>query len=170
MVIDYAIDELGIKQRRLQLSTIAKAVRAHRDAGTAPGDIELINNALLDSFPEIQMVDRKGGTFQIIRHEIDEGRPVIAWIVMAEDEGDILYHSVVVNGYDDDLTTLYYVDPEMEEDNYQLQVRVGTFVDDMLTVEGHLIRMQMTIKGQQDLFQRLHPIGKTRSRRGNKNE
>jgi len=164
MVIDYAIDELGITQKRLRLSTIAKTVRADPEAGTAPGDIELINIALLDSFPEIQIVDSKGGTFQIIKHEIDERRPVIAWIVIAEDEGDLLFHSVVVNGYNDDLTILYYVDPEMDNMNYQLSVPIGKFVDEMLTVEGHLIRMKITIKGQQDLFLRLHPLKKAHTR------
>jgi len=56
------------------------------------------------------------------------------------------------------LTTLYYIDPEMDEENYQLSAPVGRFIDDMLTVDGHLIKMVITIKGQQDLYQRLHPL------------
>jgi len=46
----------------------------------------------------------------------------------------------------------------MDEENYQLSAPVGRFIDDMLTVDGHLIKMVITIKGQQDLYQRLHPL------------
>ena len=162
MVIDYAIDELEVKQKKLTLKKIASIIGAHPVGGTAPGNIELINTALLESFPEVQIVDGKGGSFQVIRKEIDEGRPLIAWTVIAKDEDDILYHAVVINGYEEDLTTLHYVDPEMEEDNYQLSAKIGRFVDEMLTVDGHLIKMVITIKGQQDLYQRLHPLGRKR--------
>lgn len=165
MVLDYAIDEMGIKQKRLRLNSIATKVQAHPEAGTAPGNIELINGALLESFPEIQMIDNKGGTWSDIKNEIDEGRPIVAWIVIARDEGDIIYHSVVINGYDDALTTLYYIDPEQNEDNYQLSAPIGTFIDDWLTVDGHLIKMKTTIKGQQDLHQRLLPLKGVRKRR-----
>jgi len=169
MVIDYAIDELKVKQKRLRLSSIAKIVKTHPNGGTAPGDIELINAALLDSFPEIQIVDSKGGTFTDIRKEIDEEKLVIAWIVVAKDEEDTLFHSIVINGYDDNLTKIFYVDPEMEQNNYQLSAPIGKFIDEMLTVDGHLIRMKITIKGQQDLFKRLLPLKKTRKRK-DKNE
>ena len=158
MVIDYAIDELKVMQKRLSLKKIAGIIGAHPVAGTAPGNIELINSALLESFPEISLIDSKGGSFQTIRREIDAKRPLIAWIVIAADEQDILYHAVVVNGYEEDLTTLYYVDPEMDKENYQLSAPVGRFIDDKLTVDGHLIKMAITIKGQQDLYQRLHPL------------
>ena len=166
MVIDYAIDELKVKQKRLSLKKIAGIIGAHPVAGTAPGNIELINNDLLESFPEIALIDGKGGSFQTIRREIDAERPLIAWVVIAEDEQDILYHAVVVNGYEEDLTTLYYVDPEMDEENYQLSAPVGRFIDEMLTVDGHLINMVITIKGQQDLYQRLHPLkGKRKAKK-----
>ena len=168
MVIDYAIDELGVKQKRLKLRTIAKIVGAHPEAGTPPGNIEHINILLGDSFPEIRMMDSVGGTFSVIKEEIDEGRPVVAWIKIAEDEEDLLFHSVVVNGYDEHLTTIYYIDPEQDTNNYQLKDPIGTFIDDKLTVDGHLIRMKTTIKGQQDLFRRLHPLSETRTRRRKK--
>jgi len=57
----------------------------------------------------------------------------------------------------------------MEQNNYQLSAPIGKFIDEMLTVDGHLIRMKITIKGQQDLFKRLLPLKKTRKRK-DKNE
>lgn len=168
MLIDYAIDELNIDQSRLRVTTIAKALRTHPNIGTIPGDIERINSKLADSFPHIQVKDQIGGEFHDIKNEIDDTtypKPVIAWIVIAEDEGDQLYHAVLVNGYSEDLTKIYYVDPEMIPENYQCEAEVGDFIDNKLTRGGHLVKLVVTKRGEKDLMGGIHPIKRRRRRR-----
>ena len=166
MLVDYAIDELQIDQKRLRIRTIAKALRTHPNGGTAPGDIERINSELADSFPHIQVKDQIGGGFNDIREEIDEPkrRPLIAWIVIARDDGDPIFHAVLINGYSRDRTKIYYVDPEMTQENHQCEAEVGDFINNKLTVEGHLIKLVITERGEKDLMGGLHPIRKRRQR------
>lgn len=167
MLIDYAIDELKVDQKRLRVSTIAKALRTHPDIGTIPGDIERINVKLVDSFPQIQVKDQIGGEFKDIRSEIDDEppRPVIAWLVIAQDDGDSIFHAVVVNGYSEDLTTIYCVDPEMTKENHQREVEVGDFIDNKLTRKGHLVKLVITERGAKDLMGGIHPIKRRRRRK-----
>jgi len=165
MVIDYAIDELNVDQKRLRVRTIAKTTGTHPDIGTIPGNIERINESLKDSFPQIQFHDTIGGEFGDIREEIDNGRPVIAWLVIAKDEGDTIFHSVLVNGYSEDRTRILYVDPEQTEEHHQRHAEVGDFINNKLTSDGHLVRLSLTLRGEKDLMGGIHPIGRRRRRR-----
>ena len=165
MVIDYAIDELKVDQRRLRERTIAKTTGTHPDIGTIPGNIERINESLKDSFPQLQFHDAIGGEFRDITEEIDNDRPVIAWLVVAKDEGDILFHSVVINGYSEDRTRIFYVDPELTEEHHQREAEVGDFISNKLTSEGRLVRLTLTLRGEKDLMGGIHPIGRRRRRR-----
>lgn len=162
MVIDYSRERLGVEQRRLSLSMIARELRADPDAGTAPGDIERVNALLIDSFPQVQLRGKIGGNFEEIRAEIDQERPVIAWIEVIRDEQDILRHAVVINGYSSDLRKIFYVDPAMTKDNHQCEVEIGDFVDNKLGVEGHLIKLETTVVGQKDLRGRIRPLKRRR--------
>ena len=162
MVIDYAIDSLRVKQRSLRLRKIARELRTDPDAGTSPGDIERVNTLLLDSFPQIQLRGKKMGTFGEIRDEIDQERPVIAWIELVRDEDDILFHAVVVKGYSSDLSKIFYIDPNKTEDDHQCEAEVGDFIDNKLGVEGHLIKLEITLIGQKDLRGRIRPLKRRR--------
>jgi len=165
MVIDYVIDELKVDQIKLRVRTIAKTTGTHRDIGTIPGNIERINEKLKDSFPQIQFLDTIGGEFMDIAEEIDNDRPVIAWLVIAKDEGDTLFHSVVINGYAEDRTRILYVDPELTEEHCQREAEVGDFISNKLTSEGHLVKITLTTRGAKDLMGGIHPIGRRRRRR-----
>ena len=150
---------MNVKQKRLQIKTIAKALRTHPDAGTAPGDIERINMKLTDSFPQIQLKDQLGGSLpEIIEETENNEHPIIAWLVVARDEGDIIYHAVLINGVSEDRTRVFYVDPEMNLHDCQCDEETGTFIDDMLTVNGHLVKLIVTEKGQKDLLGKMHPL------------
>lgn len=163
MVVDYAIKELGVKQKKLRISTIAKELQTHPDGGTAPGDIERVNALLTESFPQIRLIDKKTGTFLEIQDEIENSRPIIAWLELVRDEDDILFHAVVINGYSSNLTTIYYVDPAMTVEDHQCDAEVGDFIDEKLGVEGHLIKLETTLKGQKDLMGRIKPLKRRRN-------
>ena len=165
MVIDYAIDELKVDQKKLRVRTIAKITGTHRDIGTILGNIERINEQLKDSFPQIQFLDTIGGEFMDIAEEIDNDRPVIAWLVIAKDEGDTLFHSVVINGYAEDRTRILYVDPELTEEHCQREAEVGDFISNKLTSEGQLVKITVTTSGAKDVLGGIHPRGRRRLRR-----
>ena len=165
MVIDYSIDELGVDQRRLRESTIAKTTGTHPDAGTIPGNIERINDKLNNSFPQMQFRDNIGGEFSDIIEDIDNKIPVIAWVVVARDEGNIIFHSIVINGYSEDRTRIFYIDPELTHEHFQKEIEVGDFISNKLTSEGHLVRLNLTERGEKDLMGGIHPIGRRKRRR-----
>lgn len=162
MVIDYAIDVLGVDQKRLRLGKIAAILGTHYLAGTPPGAIERINQELGESIPRIQFKSQIGGRFDEIREEIDEGRPVIAWIDIASVEEDTIRHAVVVTGYDPEKKEIYYVDPEMMVENHEKTVEMGDFIDNKLGVRGHLVKLIITEIGQVDLMGRIVSLKKRR--------
>ena len=164
MVIDYAIDVLGVDQRRLSISKIAKVLGTHRFSGTPPGAIEKINSLLSESIPRIQFKSQLSGRFEDIKREIDEGKPVIAWINISPNEEDIIMHAVVVVGYDEEKKEIYYVDPEMTAENHEKRIEIGDFIDNKLGVRGHLVKLIITERGQIDLMGRI--VSSRRRRRG----
>jgi hypothetical protein len=165
MVIDYAITELRVEQKRLRISKIAEELGAHYLAGTPPGGIERVNLLLAESIPNIQFKSQLSGSFDEIKKEIDEGRPVIAWIEIVGKDGDTIRHAVVVNGYDPEKKEIYYVDPEMTPENHERIAEIGDFIDNKLGVRGHLVKLLISTIGQKDLMGRIIPLKKRRSRK-----
>ena len=165
MVIDYAINELRVKQKRLRISKIAEELGAHYLAGTPPGGIERVIILLADSIPNIQLKSQLSGNFDEIKKEIDEERPVITWIEIVGKDGDTIRHAVVVNGYDPEKKEIYYIDPEMAAENHERIVEIGDFIDNKLGVRGHLVKLIISTIGQKDLMGRIIPL---KRRRGHK--
>jgi len=163
MIIDYAIDLLRVKQKRLRIGKIAEELGAHYLAGTPPGGIERVNLLLADSIPNIQFKSQLSGRFEDLKKEIDEGRPVIAWIEIVGKDGDTIRHAVVINGYDPEKKEIYYVDPEMTAENHEKTAEIGDFIDNKLGVRGHLVKLIISAIGQKDLMGRIVPFKKRRS-------
>ena len=125
MVIEYAKRTLNVKIGRISLKRIAKAINANID-GTAFDDIENINELLENSNPLMEFKIKMPGNFTEIRNELDEGRPVIAWINIAEPPDEV-WHSVVIKGYDIQRNIIIYMDPQFGE----REEAIGTFLKKM---------------------------------------
>lgn len=165
MVIDYAIDELKVSQRRLTINAIAKCTRTHPLEGTIIMDIERINELLIDSVPQISFKDQVGGSLPDIIMELHGENPVplIAWILGVEDDGDRIFHSIVINGVPEDRTQIFYVDPARTEDDYQCDEEIGEFLDNKLGVSGRLVKLKISKKGHKDLLGKVHPLTRGRN-------
>ena len=162
MVIDFAIDELGVKQKRLSLRKIADALQTHKYGGTVRNNIELINSLLADSVPQIRFQSQVLARFDDIKKEIDEGRPVIAWIDIAPSDEDILKHAVIVKCYDLQKGEIKFVDPEMTLENHVKTMKLGVFVDEKLGVEGRITKLIISPIGQKNLIGRIKPYERRR--------
>jgi len=162
MVIGYAIDVLGIQQNRITVGRVAKALRTHRLSGTAPGDLELVNSLLTESVPQIQFKSQISGRFEDIKTEIDRERPLIAWINISPDRDDTIWHAVVIHGYDLDDNKIYFIDPEMNVEDYERTSEIGYFLDNKLGVDGRLIKLIISKVGQMDLRGKIRPFKKKR--------
>lgn len=165
MVLDYAIDILDIKQKKLSLKTVAGSTYSDVNSGTSPLCAELVNALLLESSPNIQFKTVTPGTFKDIQAEIDANRPVIAWINVLDSRDGITWHVVVVNGYEENKREIYYLDPLLEEQYAQKACEVGSFIDLKLGQTGKLIKLVISQEGQKDLFGRVVPPKKRRRRR-----
>ena len=157
MVIDYAIDTIGVKQKRVSLSRISEVLKTHRISGTVRENIELINPELRDSVPRIRFQSQISARFSDIEEEIDACRPVIAWINIAPSDEDMIKHAVVITGYDIQKNEIYFVDPEMTVENHIRTLEMGTFFDEKLGVEARIIKLNISEIGQKHLNGRVTP-------------
>jgi hypothetical protein len=152
IVLNYASDVLGIQQRKIRLGTIAKTIGATPVMGTTLGSVEFINSRLDESHPPMKFKRQLSGTYDEIKTEIDEDRPVIAWIDKRQIVDDEVWHSVVINGYDEDLRRIYYCDPALSEEYWQKESESGDFIMNKLSPQGHLVKLIIGGKGQQTLI------------------
>lgn len=152
IVLNYAIDVLGVKQKKIRLSTIAKAIGASPVMGAVPGNVEFINSKLEKAQPPMKIKRQLSGTYDEIKKEIDEGRPIIVWIDKRQIVNDEVWHVVVVNGYDEDLRRIYYCDPLLPEEYWQKEAESGDFIMNKLSPQGYLIKLIIGGSGQQTLI------------------
>jgi uncharacterized protein YvpB len=123
----------------LDVSDIAKIVNTRED-GTMLEDIKNINSneEILRAIPSIEFETKMLSSFKEIETEINENRPVIAWI-MASAEGREFEHSIVVTGIDRDRHRIHYNDPFLgrrEED-------IGRFMTMWEKVDRTLIKVKI---------------------------
>ena len=163
MVIDYAIDTIGVKQKRVSLSRIADILKTHRFGGTVRENIELINPVLRDSVPRIRFQSQVSARFSDIKEEIDACRPVIAWINIAPSDEDSIKHAIVITGYNLQKNEIYFVDPEMTVENHIRTLEMGTFLDEKLGVEARIIKLDVSKIGQKHLNGRITPYKRRRA-------
>jgi uncharacterized protein YvpB len=80
-------------------------------SGTHFRDIQLINKEITSSNPSIEFEpEYSPHTLADIRKELEDGLPVMVWIVTTHGLNDYV-HSVVVTGIDDKLKEISYNDP-----------------------------------------------------------
>jgi hypothetical protein len=152
MVLNYAISKFKIKQRNYSIRSIARIIGADPAWGTPPGGIELINGALVNSRPSLRFIRQLSGTLREIFEEIDNNRPIIAWINLTYSEVDPTWHAVVIVGYDRDKREVYYLDPQRTKQDPLVKCEIGDFIKNKLGQEGNIIKIEIGGKGQKTLI------------------
>ena len=152
MVLNYAIRHFKIKQRNLSIRSIARKIGADPLDGTPPGGIELINGALVNSKPSIRFTRQLSGTLREIIVEIDNERPIIAWINLSDNEFDPVWHAVVIVGYDRDKREIYYIDPLKTEEDHIVTLEIGDFISNKMGPQGNMIKFEIGGRGQRTLI------------------
>jgi len=110
MVLTYLVIENKIRVPDLTLDQIRKAVDTRID-GTNLDNVSKINRKLVrGASHRVEFMTSEGNAFDVIKRELAEGRPVIAWIRQTSDER-VLGHSVVITGLDEASLTITYDDP-----------------------------------------------------------
>lgn len=142
MVLEYVRQEHGKKIPRLSIKTISRVVKTTID-GTAPKDVENMNDALRRARPSVEFETEFLGRFPEIRKELDEGRPVIVWINCVEPP-DMVWHAVVVTGFDPETNTVFYNDPDGK---VKKKEEVGVFIKKW-GVQARLVKVLIGRKQQ----------------------
>ena len=135
MVVEYVRREHGTKIPRLKISTIARIVKTTID-GTAPKDVENMNEALARSVPSVEFKTQFLGRFPEIVRELNEKRPVIVWINCV-DPPDTVWHAIVVTGFDPEHNKIFYNEPDGAIENEE---EVGIFINKM-GVQGKMVKV-----------------------------
>jgi len=152
IVINYAVDKFQIKQKKSSIRTIAKILCTDEDWGTVPGNVEFVNILLGKSRPKMQFQRQISRRYTEITTEIDEKRPIIAWIDPQKIVNDEVWHVVVVNGYDADQRKIFFVDPLLREEYWQKEAESSHFMEERLGPKGMLIKLIIGGSGQQTLI------------------
>lgn len=160
MVLEYARREHGTKIPRLKISTIARIVKTTLD-GTAPKDVENMNEHLARSVPSVEFKTEFLCRFPELRAELDAERPVIVWINCV-DPPDTVWHAVVVTGFDPETNKVFYNDPDSTT---QKEEDVGVF-NRKWGVQGRLVKVLIGRKQQRHINE--WRSKKTNERRDNK--
>lgn len=142
MVLDYARERNGSGVPRLSIKTIARVVKTKFE-GTAPKDVENLNRLLYRSRPSVKFKAEFMGRFPTVEKELIEYRPVIVWI-NSVDPPDIVWHAVVVYGFQPETNHVLFRDPENKNPR---DMEVGMFVDKW-GIQARLIKVIIGEKEQ----------------------
>lgn len=144
MVIEFLRERYGEAIPRLSIKQIARIVNTQWD-GTAPKDVERINEyfeaKLCIEFKALYMRH-----FPEIQKELDEERPVIAWI-NSQKPPDKLWHSVVVRGFEPNF--VIFNDPW---DCKRKSEEVGLFISKWGT-EAKMVKLYISKEKQSYLYE-----------------
>lgn len=146
MVLEYARKKYGKEIPRLSIKTIARVVGTTID-GTAPKDVENMNERLSKAVPSVEFKTEFLSRFpEIVKELNDEENPVIAWINCVEPP-DTVWHAVVVTGFDPETNTIFYNDPE---GSVKKKEEVGIFINKW-GVSGRLVKVLIGKKLQRHI-------------------
>lgn len=152
IVLNYAVDTFKINQKKWSIRKIAKTLSTDVDWGTVPGNVEFINNILGKSRPKMQFQRQISGKYTEVTAEIDDKRPIVAWIDPKKIGNDEVWHVVVINGYDSDQRKIFFVDPLLPEEYWQKEAESSHFMEERLGPKGMLIKLIIGGVGQQTLI------------------
>ena len=112
MVLEFIKDRFVSGFPNLDLATISETVRTSADiGGTTFENIENINELFKKTSPSLEIVPDHRRKFEEIIEEVKKNnRPVIAWIMMPDPNGDY-EHAIVITDVDEDKLLIYCNDP-----------------------------------------------------------
>jgi predicted double-glycine peptidase len=117
MVLEYVKNRITEGFPDLDVKAISEAVRTNEEeSGTSFEDIKRINEKLIKTKPSLEFVAGFNHKIEEIKEEIDNDRPVIAWVMMPSPQGDFR-HSIVITEFDEDKLLIYYNDPVYGKEN-----------------------------------------------------
>jgi ABC-type bacteriocin/lantibiotic exporter with double-glycine peptidase domain len=110
MVAKFIKDKFSQGFPNLDLKTISETIKTDA-GGTAFENIRYINELFKKTRPSLEVVAGYRHSFEEIVEEVNKKeRPVIAWVIMSNPNGDY-EHSIVVTGVDEDKLIIYCNDP-----------------------------------------------------------
>jgi hypothetical protein len=145
MVLDYMCKHFNVKCKTLSLKTIAKTTKTDRD-GTAPRATENVNFLLHRAKPPMKFQLFEMSKFPEIVKELNEERPVIVWINIAESP-DTVWHAVVIVGFNLENNIVTYDDPDEDEKDCIKSLEAGVFIKKW-GFQARLIKVLIGTKGQ----------------------
>ena len=119
--------------RVFSISKIAKITKTRDRDGTPPRAVEKMNEHLLKARPTLSFLYHEGSRFTEIEKEVNEKHlPVIAYLNPVEryhpERPYTVLHAVVIVDYDPDTHTVYFDDPEEENEATAIQsLEAGVF-------------------------------------------
>jgi hypothetical protein len=141
MILEYLRQRYPNGIPQLSISRIAHIVNTQWD-GVAPRDVENINEYFSAKLC-LQFKAQFMAHFPDIEKELREERPVIVWLNILPPP-DLLWHAVVVVGFDPEFNSVFYNDPW---DNKEKREEVGVFIQKWRT-EAKMVKLLIS-KGQQ---------------------
>jgi ABC-type bacteriocin/lantibiotic exporter with double-glycine peptidase domain len=112
MILKYIKDRFTSGFPDLSLSAISEAVKTSADlGGTTFENIENINELFKKTSPSLEIVPDFRRKFEEIIEEVKKNhRPVIAWVLMNDSNGNY-EHAIVITDVDEDKLIIYCNDP-----------------------------------------------------------
>lgn len=112
MVLMYIKNQFSSGFPDLGLTAISEAVKASADiGGTYFENIENINGFFEKASPSLEIVPQSRCKFEDIVDEVkNKERPVIAWVMMPDPNGDYP-HAIVITNLDEDKLIIFFNDP-----------------------------------------------------------
>lgn len=140
MVLDYINSSLK-GNLNIEIEDIAGTVRTTRD-GTVFNNVNRINSnkEILRAIPSIEVTAKyEHHALKDIEDEIQNGRPVIAWVQLPEGSTRNMSHSIVITDINRGGYVIYYNDPIFGEQ----QKNLGEFMDMWDRTDRILIKVKV---------------------------
>jgi hypothetical protein len=111
MVLEYVKNRFSEGFPNLDISKISNVLKTSADiGGTTFENIKNINEEFRKTRPSLEFVPGLYHKIEDIKEEITHDRPVIAWVLMPDPNGN-WKHSIVITDIDENKLLIYYNDP-----------------------------------------------------------
>jgi len=140
MIFEYISKCLEGQAPNLDIDDIAEIIETRAD-GTLPENIRNLNTNLnvLRAIPSLEFdVDLKTHSLSEIEEEINNNRPVIAWVELSDGIRKCA-HAIIITGLDRDKHLICYNDPMFGEK----QEEIGVFMSRWERVDRILIKVKI---------------------------
>jgi uncharacterized protein YvpB len=121
MILEYVKNRFSEGFPDLDIPKISEILKTSADlGGTTFENIKNINEVFRKTRPSLEFVVGLNHKLEDIKKEISNNRPVIAWVMMPDPNGDYP-HSIVITDIDEDKLLIYYNDPVYGKENVSIR-------------------------------------------------